>query len=291
MRFGPIGIILIIILLLIVLPQWLYVVYETDQVIITQFGRYVATVNDAGLHAKTPFVQKIHRFDKRVLSTDAPPGEYLTLDKKRLIVDYISHWKILDPLAFFKSVITEAGAGSRIEDIVFSGMRVELASFNYEDIIGENREAIMDAVADKSRQRLRDFGIELIDVRIKRADLPKEVQESVFARMVAERDRISKRYRSEGAEEAAKIRAQADKQREIILAEAYEKAQKLMGEGDAKAAGIYADAFEKDPGFYRFQRTLEAYKTAITPDTLFIVPSNSEFFKYFNTSISPDHLK
>ena len=291
MRFGPIGIILIIILLLIVLPQWLYVVYETDQVIITQFGRYVATVNDAGLHAKTPFVQKIHRFDKRVLSTDAPPGEYLTLDKKRLIVDYISHWKILDPLAFFKSVITEAGAGSRIEDIVFSGMRVELASFNYEDIIGENREAIMDAVADKSRQRLRDFGIELIDVRIKRADLPKEVQESVFARMVAERDRISKRYRSEGAEEAAKIRAQADKQREIILAEAYEKAQKLMGEGDAKAAGIYADAFEKDPGFYRFQRTLEAYKTAITPDTLFIVPSNSEFFKYFNTAISPDHLK
>ncbi len=291
MRFGPIGIILIIILLLIVLPQWLYVVYETDQVIITQFGRYVATINDAGLHAKTPFVQKIHRFHKRVLSTDAPPGEYLTLDKKRLIVDYISRWKILDPLAFFKSVITEAGARSRIEDIVFSEMRVELASFNYEDIIGENREAIMDAVADKSRQRLRDFGIELIDVRIKRADLPKEVQESVFARMVAERDRISKRYRSEGDEEAAKIRAQADKQREIILAEAYEKAQKLMGEGDAKAAGIYADAFEKDPGFYRFQRTLEAYKTAITPDTLFIVPSNSEFFKYFNTAISPDHLK
>jgi len=288
MRFGPIGIILIIILLLIVLPQWLYVVYETDQVIMTQFGRYVATVKDAGLHAKTPFVQKIHRFDKRVLSTDAPPGEYLTLDKKRLIVDYISHWKILDPLAFFKSVITEVGARSRIEDIVFSEMRVELASFNYEDIIAENREAIMDAVADKARQRLRDFGIELIDVRIKRADLPKEVQESVFARMVAERDRISKRYRSEGAD---KIRAQADKEREIILAEAYEKAQKLMGEGDAKAAGIYADAFEKDPGFYSFQRTLEAYKTAITPDTLFVIPSDSEFFKYFNTAISPDHLK
>lgn len=286
MRTGPLSLVLIIILLFVVLPQWLYLVYETDQVIITQFGEYVATVKEAGLQAKTPFVQRIRRFDKRVLSTDAPPGEYLTLDKKRLIVDYISHWRIEDPLAFFKSVITEVGARSRIEDIVFSEMRVELASFNYEDIIAENREAIMDAVADKARERLKDFGIDLIDVRIKRADLPKEVQESVFARMVAERDRISKRYRSEGAEEAAKIRARADKQREIVLAEAYEKAQKLMGEGDAKAASIYAEAYERDQDFYRFQRTLEAYKTAITPDTLFLIPSSSEFFKYFNTSIS-----
>ncbi|HLG31239.1 MAG TPA: protease modulator HflC [Candidatus Brocadiales bacterium] len=291
MKSRPIAIIIIIILLLIVLPQWLYIVYETDQVIITQFGRYVATVKDAGLHARTPFVQQIHRFNKRVLYTDAPPGEYLTLDKKRLIVDYISHWKIEDPLAFFKSLITEFGAKSRIEDIVFSEMRVELASFDYEDIIAENREAIMDAVADKARERLKDFGIELIDVRIKRADLPKEVQESVFARMVAERARISKRYRSEGEEEAAKIRAQADKEREIILAEAYRKLQKLKGEGDAKAAAIYAEAFKKDPGFYSFQRTLEAYKTAITPDTLFVIPSNSEFFKYFNSTISPDNIK
>lgn len=291
MKSRPIAIIIIIILLLIVLPQWLYMVYETDQVIITQFGRYVATVKDAGLHARTPFVQQIHRFNKRVLYTDAPPGEYLTLDKKRLIVDYISHWKIEDPLAFFKSLITEFEAKSRIEDIVFSEMRVELASFDYEDIIAENREVIMDAVADKARERLKDFGIELIDVRIKRADLPKEVQESVFARMVAERDRISKRYRSEGEEEAAKIRAQADKEREIILAEAYRKLQKLMGEGDAKAATIYAEAFNEDPSFYSFQRTLEAYKTAITPDTLFVIPSNSEFFKYFNRAISPDNLK
>ena len=291
MKSRPIAIIIILILLLIVLPQWLYIVYETDQVIITQFGRYVATVKDAGLHARTPFVQQIHRFNKRVLYTDAPPGEYLTLDKKRLIVDYISHWKIEDPLAFFKSLITEFGAKSRIEDIVFSEMRVELASFDYEDIIAENREAIMDAVADKARERLKDFGIELIDVRIKRADLPKEVQESVFARMVAERDRISKRYRSEGEEEAAKIRAQADKEREIILAEAYAKSQKLSGEGDAKAAAIYSEAFDKDPEFYSFQRTLEAYENAVTPDTLFVIPSNSDFFKYFNAGFSPDNLK
>ena len=157
MKSRPIAIIIIIILLLIVLPQWLYMVYETDQVIITQFGRYVATVKDAGLHARTPFVQQIHRFNKRVLYTDAPPGEYLTLDKKRLIVDYISHWKIQDPLVFFKSLITEFGAKSRIEDIVFSEMRVELASFNYDVIIAENREAIMDAVAFKTQRGKNEF--------------------------------------------------------------------------------------------------------------------------------------
>ena len=291
MRIGPISIVIIAILVIIFLPQWLYTVNETEQVIITQFGRYIKTVKEAGLHARKPFVQKVHRFDKRVLSTDAPPGEYLTLDKKRLIVDYITHWKIEDPLAFFKSVITQIGAKSRIEDIVFSEMRVELASFNFEDIIAVKREAIMDAVADKARKRLKNFGIELIDVRIKRADLPKEVQESVFARMVAERDRISKRYRSEGAEEAAKIRAQADKEREIILAEAYATSQKLMGEGDAEAAGIYAEAFNKDPEFYSFQRTLEVYKDAITADTLFVIPSSSDFFKYVNTGISPNTQK
>lgn len=291
MRVGPIAVVIVIVLLLIVLPQWLYTVNEAEQAIITEFGRYVRTVKEAGLHARTPFIQKVHRFDKRVLSTDAPPGEYLTLDKKRLIVDYISHWKIDDPLAFFKSVMTEFGAKSRIEDIVFSEMRVELASFNFEDIIAVKREPIMNAVADQARKRLIDFGIELIDVRIKRADLPKEVQESVFARMVAERDRISKRYRSEGEEEAAKIRAQADKEREIILAEAYATSQKLSGEGDAKAAAIYSEAFDQDPKFYSFQRTLEAYENAVTPDTLFVIPSNSDFFKYFNTGFSPDSLR
>ena len=291
MRIGPVSIVIIVILVLIVLPQWLYTVNEAEQVVITQFGRYIKTVKDAGLHARTPFVQKVHSFDKRVLSTDAPPGEYLTLDKKRLIVDYITHWRIEDPLAFFKSVINEIGAKSRIEDIVFSEMRAELASFNFEDIIAVKREAIMESVASKAGNKLKDFGIALIDVRIERADLPKEVQESVFARMVAERDRISKRYRSEGAEEAAKIKAQADKEREIILAEAYSTSQKLKGEGDAKAAAIYADAFNKDPEFYSFQRTLEAYQSAITPDTLFVIPSTSDFFKYVNSGISPNTQK
>ncbi len=291
MRIGPIAIVIIVILVLIFLPQWLYTVNETQQVIITQFGRYIKTVKDAGLHSRKPFLQKVHRFDKRVLSTDAPPGEYLTLDKKRLLVDHITHWKIENPLAFFKSVVTVEGARSRIEDIVFSEMRRELASHNLDEIISVERERIMDSVAKASEEILKGFGIHLIDVRIERADLPKEVQESVFARMVAERERISKRYRSEGAEEAAKIRAQADKERQILLAEAYAKTQKLRGEGDAKAAATYAEAFNKDPQFYNFQRTLQAYESAITPDTLFVIPSTSDFFKYVNSGISPKTQK
>src|SRR3989304_4555058 len=152
-------------------------------------------------------------------------------DEKRKVVDYISRWKIDDPLAFFKSVRTVTSAGSRINDIVFSEMRNKLASHDFHMIISEKRENIMDTVASAAREKTMDFGIKLIDVRIKRADLPKEVQQSVLARMMAERDRIAKRYRSEGAEESAKIRAETDKQKEIMLAEAYAKSQKLRGEG------------------------------------------------------------
>ncbi len=180
-------------------------------------------VAQPGLHAKVPFVQTVHRFDKRVLATDAPPAEYLTLDKKRVVVDYVARWQITDPLAFFTSVATLKGAKARIEDIVFSELRRELASQEFAPVTSELREPTMDAVAKASRARTEAFGIELIDVRIKRADLPREVQQSVFARMVAERGRIAKRYRSEGEEEAAKLRGETDKQREIILAQASER--------------------------------------------------------------------
>ncbi len=278
----------LVILAFIVLPSWLFTVDETKQVIITQFGRYVRTVKESGLNAKVPFIQTVHRFEKRVLASDAPPAEYLTLDKKRVVVNYISRWKIDEPLAFFKSVRTVTGAGSRIDDIVFSEMRRELASHKFNIIISEERENIMDAVASSARGKMKVFGIELIDVRIKRADLPEEVEQSVFARMRAERERIAKRYRSEGAEESAKIRAETDKQKEIILAEAYAKSQKLRGEGDAKATSIYASAYNRDITFYDFVRTLEAYDKVLTEDTLLVIPAESVFFKYLQDPFSED---
>jgi membrane protease subunit HflC len=277
-RLFSIGI-AVIIVLWIVLPQFIFIVDEREQAIITQFGAYVRTIATPGLHFKVPFVQTLQRFDKRVLATDAAPAEYLTLDKKRVVVDYVARWRIKDPLAFFKSVATLEGARARIEDIVFSELRRELASQDFAPVTSELREPTMEAVAREAGARTADFGIELIDVRIKRADLPGEVQQSVFARMVAERGRIAKRYRSEGEEEAAKIRAETDKQREIILAQAYDRSQRLQGEGDAAASAIYASAYKQEPQFYAFLRTLEAYDAILTPETLLVLPGDAALFR------------
>jgi membrane protease subunit HflC len=260
------------------IPQVLFTIDEREQAIITQFGAYIRTITDPGLHVKLPFVQTVHRFDKRVLATDAAAAEYLTLDKKRLVVDYVARWRIKDPLAFFISVATLDGARARIEDIVFSALRQAISSQDFAPVTSELREPTMDMVATAARARTQAFGIDLIDVRIKRADLPREVQQSVFARMVAERGRIAKRYRSEGEEEAAKLRAETDKQREIILAQAYERSQRLQGEGDA-AAAVYAGAHEQNPQFYAFVRTLEAYDDILTSETLLVLPGDAAMFR------------
>jgi membrane protease subunit HflC len=277
------GLIVVVVALWVLIPQALFTVDEREQAIITQFGAYVRTVADPGLHVKTPFVQTVHRFDKRVVATDAPPSEYLTLDKKRLVVDYVARWRIVDPLTFFMSVGTMEGARARIEDVVFSELRRELSSQNFAPVTSENREPTMDAVAASARERTKAFGLHLIDVRIKRADLPREVQQSVFERMVAERERIAKRYRSEGEEQAARIRAETDKQREIILAHAYEQSQRLHGEGDAAAITIYASAYEQNPRFYTFTRTLEAYDDILTPETLLVLPGDAAMFRLLHS--------
>jgi membrane protease subunit HflC len=282
MKQAVIGILVVFAALWVLVPQVLFTLDEREQAIITQFGAYIRTITEPGLHAKLPFVQTVHRFDKRILATDAEPGEYLTLDKKRLVVDYVARWQIKDPLTFFISVATLEGARARIEDIVFSELRQAISGQDFAPVTSEHREPTMDAVANAARARMQAFGIELIDVRIKRADLPREVQQSVFARMVAERGRIAKRYRSEGEEEAAKLRAETDKQREIILAQAYERSQRLQGEGDGSATAVYAGAYEQNPRFYGFVRTLEAYDDILTPETLLVLPGDAALFRLLN---------
>ena len=276
-------IVILAILALIVIPQSIYTVDVTQQAILLQMGAYRGTITKPGLYAKIPFVQSVIHFDKRVLTSDTSPGEYLTMDKKRLNVDHVSRWRIVSPLQFYKSVRNVEGGLARLQPIVFSEMRDELASHNFSDIILVMREVIMETVATKARERVRDLGIELIDVRIKRADLPTEVQQSVFARMRAERERIAKEYRAEGEEEAFKIRAAADKDKTIILAEAYEESQKLKGEGDAEAIKIYAEAFEQAPEFYNFLRSLEAYENFLVGETTLVLGSDSELFKYLDS--------
>jgi membrane protease subunit HflC len=277
-----IAILVVFAALWVLVPQALFTIDEREQAIITQFGAYIRTLTEPGLYVKTPFVQTVHRFDKRVLAVDSPPAEYLTLDRKRLVVDFVARWRITEPLAFFTSVATEDGAKARIEDIVVSGLRQAIASQDFAPVTSEQREPTMEAVANAARARTQAFGIDLVDVRVKRADLPREVQQSVFARMVAERERISKRYRSEGEEEAAKLRAETDKQREIILAQAYERAQRLEGEGDAGATTVYASAYEQNPRFYFFIRTLEAYDDILTPETLLVLPADTAMFRLLN---------
>ncbi len=257
-----------------------YVIQEGQLAIVTRFGEYRVGRMEPGPYFKVPLAENVARMQKRILGSDTPPAEYLTLDKKRLVADPITRWRIVEPIQFYKTVRSEPGAKARIDDIVNSELRSEIASHDFGAIIGSRRQPLMDRVAHNAREKVRKFGIKVVDVQIKRADLPKEVQESVFQRMRAERDRIAKRYRSEGEEEAQKIRARTDKERTIILAKAYEKAQKLIGEGDGKAVDIYANAYGKDTEFYSFIRSLDAYENAIDEETDMVFSTSSELLKY-----------
>ena len=282
-KLFSIGGLILIVATLIVSREIFFTVDEREQVIITQFGEYKRTIQQPGLAFKLPFIQTVNRFDRRILVSDAPQAEYLTQDKKRLVADPVTRWRITDPLLFYKTVREESGARARLDDLVFSELRHEVARHTFAAVIGTKREPIMDAVAASAREKAREFGIEVVDVRIKRADLPLEVQASVFARMQAEREREAKRYRSEGEEEAAKLRAQTDKERTIVLATSEQQAQVLRGDGDAQAAAIYAGAYGKDPEFYKFLRSLQAYEQFLGKRSTLLLSAESDLFRYLGS--------
>jgi membrane protease subunit HflC len=250
---------------------------------VTRFGEPIRTVRDPGLYFKAPMIHTVTYFDKRVLATDAPGGEYLTLDKKRLVIDHISRWRIVDPLQFFRTVRDERGAMARLDDIITARLRQEIARENFKEIIREKREAIMAEVTAAARDLAASFGIAVVDVRVKRADLPPEVQASVFARMQAERQRIALRYRAEGEERAREIRAEAEKEREIIVAKAYADSQRLRGEGDAEATAVTGRAFGRDPGFYGFLRRLESYERVFGQGTTIVLSPSSDLLRYLES--------
>lgn len=275
----------IVILLLIYIFKPLYTVDETEQAVVLEWGvNPVKVVKEAGLHFKLPWpFQSILKFDKRLLEYDAQPREIITKDKKTLILDNYARWKIDDPIKFLQTVKNENGAQTRIDDIVYSELRVETASHDQIDVIAEQRESIMQKVTERCNTKAKEYGIEIADVRIKRADLPKENEQSVFQRMIAERERQAKKYRSEGQSEATRIRAEADKESRIIVSEAYKESQIIKGEGDAEAIGIYGEAYRKDPNFYSFIRTLETYQKSLTEKTTGVFSTDSEIFRLFET--------
>ncbi|MHC4645728.1 MAG: protease modulator HflC [Planctomycetota bacterium] len=274
--------IVLVVVVVVIVGASMFTVDETKHAIITQLGKYVADVNEPGLHFKVPFLQKVHRYENRVLEYDAAAAKIITSDKKQLVIDNYARWRIENPLIFYKNVQDESGAQARLDDIVFSEIREELARHTFTEIVSDKRQAIIDEVGGQCDAKAREYGIKVIDVRIKRADLPKEVAHSVYARMRAERERIAKKYRSEGEEEAVKIRAVTDRERTVLLADSYQQAEKLRGEGDAEAIKIYAEAFEKDPEFFAFVKTLDAYKKSLGPETTIVLPSDSEFFQYLS---------
>ena len=237
-------------------------------------------VKQPGLHWKTPFIQQVRYFDKRVLEYDASARPIITKDKKTLVVDNFAKWQIINPLKYLQTVRTEEGAQARLDDIIYSELRVDLARKDLVDIVSKDRSLIMEQVTERADEKARDYGIRIADVRIKRADLPPENEKAVFGRMQAERQRIARQYRSEGQEQALKIRAETDKEKTILLADAYQKEQQIRGQGDARAVTIYAEAFEKDPEFYGFLRTLEAYKKSLNTGTTLLLPPQSEFLEH-----------
>ena len=256
------------------------IVDETEQIVILQFGKPIRTITDPGLNWKFPApFQTSDTFEKRLLEYDVPPEEILSRDKKSLIIDNYVRWKITDPLLFLKTVKAIPTAKTRLDDIVYSELRQELGTHDMVEIITENRELIMEKVTVASNEETRKFGIEIIDVRIRRVDLPQENESSIYARMEAERKRQANKFRSEGEEEAQKIRAATDRDKTVILAEAYKQAQKIRGEGEAKALDIYATSFSKDPSFYEFQKTLETYEKIIDQKTTLVLPADSKLFK------------
>lgn len=277
-----ISMIVIIAIIIAGLATSMFTVDETEQAIVTQLGKFIREVKQPGLHFKIPLIQKEHKFEARVMEYDAAAAKIITDDKKHLVIDNYAQWKIIEPLKFYQTVQNEFGAQSRLDDIVFSEMREELARHTLTEIVSVNRQQIMEKVAAQCNQKAGDYGIRVIDVRIKRADLPQEVMQSVYDRMKAERQRIAKKYRSEGEEEAVKIRAETDKNKTILLADSYMQAEKTKGEGDAEALKIYAQAYEKDPEFYSFVRTLEAYGNSLGQGTTIVLPGDSEFFKYLS---------
>jgi len=256
------------------------IVDETEQIVILQFGKPIRTITDPGLNWKFPApFQTSDTFEKRLLEYDVPPEEILSRDKKSLIIDNYVRWKITDPLLFLKTVKAVPTAKTRLDDIVYSELRQELGNHDMVEIITENRELIMNKVTTASNEETSKFGIEIIDVRIRRVDLPQENESSIYARMEAERKRQANKFRSEGEEEAQKIRAATDRDKTVILAEAYKQAQKIRGEGEAVALDIYATAFSKDPSFYEFQKTLETYEKIIDQKTTLVLPADSKLFK------------
>jgi membrane protease subunit HflC len=269
----------------------IYTVQQTQQALVLQFGEIVATVREPGLKYKTPFVQNVVFLDNRILAFDAPAEEIIASDQKRLVVDSFIRFRISEPEVFYKAVGTENIARSRLGTILNSSLRRVLGSVPLNAVLTGERAGLMVQIRDFVNAQAKNLGVEVVDVRIKRTDLPEANNQAIYALMNTERQREAREYRAQGFEAAQRIKARADREKTVLLAEAEKKSETLRGEGDGKATKIFADAFGKDIEFFTFYRSMQAYrKTLGADDTTMVLSPNSEFFRYFGniSGILPD---
>lgn len=261
----------------------IYIVDERQQAILFQLGEVVDVKTEPGLYFKIPIAQNVRYFEKRILTMDTEePERFITSEKKNVLVDLFVKWRIIDVKQYYISVRGDEGlAQTRLAQTINASLRDEFGNRTVHDVVSGERDMIMEIMRQKADSDARSIGVEVVDVRLKRVDLPQEVSESVYKRMEAERKRVANELRSTGAAESEKIRADADRQREVILAEAYREAQKTMGDGDSQAAATYAIAFQKDPEFYAFWRSMDAYKQSFkNKGDMMVLEPTSDFFKY-----------
>ncbi len=276
-----IGFVGILAVALLVLSGSVFTVKETQQVLVLQFGDVKGRVTDPGLHFKIPVVQQLRIFEKRILNVDPPAEEVLLADQKRLVVDTFARYRIADMLKYYQTLSTEAAAVQRMNNIINASLRGVLGKTTLQNVLSVERDRLMKDIQEEVNTETDRFGIEIVDVRIVRADLPVQVTQSTYNRMRSEREREAKEARAQGEELALKIRSEADKERTIMLSEARRDAEILRGEGDKEAIRIYAKAFGQDPQFYEFYRTMEAYKKAlINGGTTMVLSPDSDFFKF-----------
>ncbi len=265
--FVAVGIFLVAILA----SQSFFTVHETEKAIVLQLGVPKDEVLGPGLHFKMPFIQNVIYFDARILDYDARPTEAFTVDKKAIVLDNYARWRIANPLQFYQTMRTIPGAQARLDDVVYSQLRALVGGYTLTEVVSSQRAKIMEEVTKRVADLMKGFGVEVVDVRIKRTDLPSENQRAIFERMQAERERQAKQYRSEGVEESTRIRSDADRQTAVILAEANKKSEIIRGEGDAEAAKIFAEAFGKAPEFYAYQKGLEVLSKSLRQNSRIVL--------------------
>jgi len=269
----------------IVATSALFVVDQTEQALVLQFGQPRRVIREPGLWVKRPFLEEVRRYDNRLLDFEPPPEEVIVSDQKRLVVDTYTRYRITDPLLFYQTANSEVAVRARLSAMVNGSLRRVLGNVTLSALLSHQRSSIMKQIRDEVRDQGKGFGIDIVDVRIRRADLPEENSQAIYARMVSERQQQAAQFRGEGSEAAQTVRANADRERTVIIAEAQRDAQKVRGDGDAQSIRIYADAFGQDKEFFAFYRSMQAYRDALTGrGTSFVLTPDTGFFRFFENS-------